>query len=230
MQDRAGHRSVGGCSGPWKASRETRSCGFSVTCFSLVGCGLMPVSLRGCWWLLSAPSCLHTCWGPHVSGPHRVLVLYLGNLYSLIIALLDKVNSMNTQVRAGQMHTRTDTLTCGHIHAYICMFRYMHIWPDTHSQIHTRSDTHVVRYTVIHVNLPLAAHTCAYWCIHACSHAHSSTYIFVHAALPSMPTGTYRMTHNLICMYPSTCILMLTHTYSKMTLPAGLCSLSLSLH
>lgn len=28
----------------------------------------------------------------------RVLVLYLGNLYSLIIALLDKVNSMNIEV------------------------------------------------------------------------------------------------------------------------------------
>lgn len=29
---------------------------------------------------------------------HRVLVLYLGNLYSLIIALLDKVNSMSSSV------------------------------------------------------------------------------------------------------------------------------------
>lgn len=29
---------------------------------------------------------------------HRVLVLYLGNLYSLIIALLDKVNSMSSAV------------------------------------------------------------------------------------------------------------------------------------
>lgn len=30
----------------------------------------------------------------------RVLVLYLGNLYSLIIALLDKVNSMSIEVSA----------------------------------------------------------------------------------------------------------------------------------
>lgn len=29
---------------------------------------------------------------------YRVLVLYLGNLYSLIIALLDKVNSMSSSV------------------------------------------------------------------------------------------------------------------------------------
>lgn len=30
--------------------------------------------------------------------PFRVLVLYLGNLYSLIIALLDRVNSMSAEV------------------------------------------------------------------------------------------------------------------------------------
>lgn len=78
-----------------------------------------------------SPSRLHSCWGPHVSGPHRVLVLYLGNLYSLIIALLDKVNSMNTQVRAGQMHTRTDTCTRGQIHSHVVI--YMHIY--------ARSDT-----------------------------------------------------------------------------------------
>ncbi|XP_025858934.2 transmembrane channel-like protein 3 [Vulpes vulpes] len=35
----------------------------------------------------------------------RVLVLYLGNLYSLIIALLDKVNSMNTEETATKNNT-----------------------------------------------------------------------------------------------------------------------------
>ncbi|XP_049638825.1 transmembrane channel-like protein 3 [Suncus etruscus] len=42
----------------------------------------------------------------------RVLVLYLGNLYSLIIALLDKVNSMNTQATAIRNNTAswTDTV------------------------------------------------------------------------------------------------------------------------
>lgn len=36
----------------------------------------------------------------------RVLVLYLGNLYSLIIALLDKVNSMSTEVSARRGRVR----------------------------------------------------------------------------------------------------------------------------
>lgn len=48
--------------------------------------------------------------------PSRVLVLYLGNLYSLIIALLDKVNSMSTEVSAvpGHCPPATDRRTEGH--------------------------------------------------------------------------------------------------------------------
>ena len=52
----------------------------------------------------------------------RVLVLYLGNLYSLIIALLDKVNSMSIEVSAlpwelAQLPTASPiphTGTCSH--------------------------------------------------------------------------------------------------------------------
>ena len=43
------------------------------------------------------------CGGVLIQGgfvAFRVLVLYLGNLYSLIIALLDKVNSMSIEVSA----------------------------------------------------------------------------------------------------------------------------------
>lgn len=74
-----------------------------------------------------------------MSGPHRVLVLYLGNLYSLIIALLDKVNSMNTQVRAGQMHKCTDTCTRGQIHAHVVIYMHIYACSDTctYGQIHT---------------------------------------------------------------------------------------------
>lgn len=46
-------------------------------------------------------------WGSCAQGgpvAFRVLVLYLGNLYSLIIALLDKVNSMSTQVSTCLCH------------------------------------------------------------------------------------------------------------------------------
>lgn len=47
----------------------------------------------------------------------RVLVLYLGNLYSLIIALLDKVNSMSTEVSTParalpSARTRAGTQVC----------------------------------------------------------------------------------------------------------------------
>lgn len=56
--------------------------------------------------------------GSLVSGglvPSRVLVLYLGNLYSLIIALLDKVNSMSSEVGGpswAAAHVLTRTHTC----------------------------------------------------------------------------------------------------------------------
>lgn len=42
----------------------------------------------------------HSCcgWNAYFVYVTRVLVLYLGNLYSLIIALLDKVNSMSSAV------------------------------------------------------------------------------------------------------------------------------------
>lgn len=64
----------------------------------------------------------------------RVLVLYLGNLYSLIIALLDKVNSMSPEVSAPQPR--------GHTGGHTCMRARTHTHTGTRTFTCTRVHTH----------------------------------------------------------------------------------------
>lgn len=65
--------------------------------FQLARCIISPAALYGASYIRyvryerALTSCTYVC-------VYRVLVLYLGNLYSLIIALLDKVNSMSSVV------------------------------------------------------------------------------------------------------------------------------------
>lgn len=78
----------------------------------------------------------------------RVLVLYLGNLYSLIITLLDKVNSMSIEVSAlpwelAQLPTASPYHTQAHVHIYI----YTH----TNIYTHTCTCTHTCIHLPIHI-------------------------------------------------------------------------------
>lgn len=60
-------------------------------------------------------------------------MLYLGNLYSLIIALLDKVNSMSPEVSTPQPRGHTRGHACTHLHPH----RYMHV------HMHTRAHAYM---------------------------------------------------------------------------------------
>ena len=112
----------------------------------------------------------------------RVLVLYLGNLYSLIIALLDKVNSMSIEVSAlpwelAQLPTASPiphTDTCSQIHIYTHTNIYTHICTCTNTCTH--SYTHVCAhiYTCAHT------HTCVHAHVHVCTHVHIYAYTHTH--------------------------------------------------
>ena len=113
----------------------------------------------------------------------RVLVLYLGNLYSLIIALLDKVNSMSIEVSAmpwelAQLPTASPiphTDTCSQIHIYTHTNIYTHICTCTntctHLLIHTCVCTHIHMCTHTHVCTHMC--TCAHTCIYMHTHTHT---------------------------------------------------------
>ena len=113
----------------------------------------------------------------------RVLVLYLGNLYSLIIALLDKVNSMSIEVSAlpwelAQLPTASPiphTGTCSHIHIHT--HKHLHTYTHMHTHMHTLTHTHICARAHIHTCIPIYTYTCvhthAYICIHTHTHTHT---------------------------------------------------------
>ena len=114
----------------------------------------------------------------------RVLVLYLGNLYSLIIALLDKVNSMSIEVSAmpwelAQLPTASSiphTGTCPRIHIHTQKHLHTHIHMDTHMHTHTHMCVHT--HTHVHIYIHTCVHTYARTCTHAYIRIHT------HVGLP----------------------------------------------
>ena len=116
----------------------------------------------------------------------RVLVLYLGNLYSLIIALLDKVNSMSIEVSAlpwelTQLPTASPiphTGTCSHIHIHT--HKHLHTYMHMHTHMHTLTHTHMCEHT--HVHIYTHTHVCAHICMHinTCIYMHTHTHTHTH--------------------------------------------------